>query len=359
MDLICCVCIKCREDSSSIPSIRFNFVGIDKLTELEKDSIVDVIGIVKDFDEITQVTSRTTQKQIPKRDVTLIDTSSRTVRLTLWNQQAENFNGSQHPVLAIKGAKLSEYNGISLSTTQSSIINLNPDIPEAYQLRGWYDSVGVGVTGIPAGGTGIGSTRFGTGVGGSSGSNDPTSTITDEDYKTLVQIKDENLGHGEKPSYFTTRATITVVKSDAAFAYPACPTPTCNKKVNELGPGRFYCEKCQREYPKCEYRYVLNLGFTDHTSMSWLSCFNDTGALFMGGHSADELMQWKLNGEIDRLLACFNAATYKSYHLKVRAKQESYQGEMKVRCQILSATPIDYARDSRSLLADINKLLTV
>lgn len=322
---------------------------IDKLNEIDKDSMVDVIGIVKDVDEITQVTSRTTQKQIPKRDITLIDMSGRTIRLTLWSQQAENFNNNQHPVLAIKGAKTSDYNGISLSTTQSTLINLNPDIQEAHQLRGWYDSVGLNVIGIPAGGStlNIGSA----GLIGSSHS-------IDEEYKTLIQIKDENLGHGEKPSYFSTKATITAVKHDASFSYPACPTPNCNKKVNELGVGRFYCEKCQREYPKCEHRYVISMGFTDHTTTSWLSCFNDTGSLFLG-YSADELMQWKQNGDADRLLNCFNTATYKSYHLKIRAKQESYQGEMKVRCQVMSATPLDYIKDSKSLITDIHKLLVV
>lgn len=314
---------------------------------MEKDSIVDVIGIVKDYDEITHVTSRTTQKQIPKRDITLMDMSARTVRLTLWNQQAENFNGANQPVLAIKGAKVSEFNGISLSTTSSSILSINADIREAHQLRGWYDSVGATMSSVPA-----------------SGLNTTTSTMNmnsfstmDDDYKTLAQIKDENLGHGEKPSYFTTKATVTVIKHDAAFTYTACPTPNCNKKVNEVGAGRFYCEKCQKEYPKCEYRYVLSIGFSDHTGISWLSCFNDTGAIILG-HPADELMQWKQDGDLERFLGCLTAATYKSYNLKVRAKQESYQGEMKVRCQVISATPIDYVKGSKSLISDIRKLLT-
>jgi replication factor A1 len=191
------------------------------------------------------------------------------------------------------------------------------------------------------------------------GSGNPSTTgaMMEDNYKTLAQIKDENLGHGEKPSYFTTKATITTMKyQDTPFAYPACPTPSCNKKVNEMGPGCFYCEKCQKEYPKCDYRYLLNIGVSDHTTTTWLSCFNDT-AMLMVGHAADEVMRWKQDGDIDRFAACFTTATYKTYHLKVRAKQESYQGEMKVRCQVISATPIDYIHDSKVLISNIRKLL--
>lgn len=51
--------------------------------------------------------------------------------------QAEKFDGSGQPILAIKGAKLSDFGGRSLSASFSSTLMINPDIPEAYKLRGW------------------------------------------------------------------------------------------------------------------------------------------------------------------------------------------------------------------------------
>lgn len=51
--------------------------------------------------------------------------------------QAEKFDGSGEPIIAIKGAKLSDYGGRSLSASFSSTLMINPDIPEAYKLRGW------------------------------------------------------------------------------------------------------------------------------------------------------------------------------------------------------------------------------
>lgn len=51
--------------------------------------------------------------------------------------QAEKFDGSAQPILAVKGAKLSDFGGRSLSASFSSTLMVNPDIPEAYKLRGW------------------------------------------------------------------------------------------------------------------------------------------------------------------------------------------------------------------------------
>ena len=44
----------------------------------------------------------------------------------------------QHPVLACKTLKVSDFNGRSVGTLGSSNLAINPDIPEAVQLAGWY-----------------------------------------------------------------------------------------------------------------------------------------------------------------------------------------------------------------------------
>lgn len=64
------------------------------------------------------------------------------VTCTLWGTEAEEFVGTNFPVVAVKGAKVSDFGGRSLSTTFSSVMVVNPDIPEAHMLRGWYDSAG-------------------------------------------------------------------------------------------------------------------------------------------------------------------------------------------------------------------------
>lgn len=56
---------------------------------------------------------------------------------------AETFDGSQQPVIAIRGARVSEFGGAkSLSTVSSTVLKINPDMPEAHKLRGWFDNGG-------------------------------------------------------------------------------------------------------------------------------------------------------------------------------------------------------------------------
>lgn len=71
-----------------------------------------------------------------------MDRSNHVVSCTLWGNEAEEFDGSNFPVVAIKAAKVSDFGGRSLSTMMSSTLAVNPDIPEAHGLRGWFDSVG-------------------------------------------------------------------------------------------------------------------------------------------------------------------------------------------------------------------------
>ena len=45
-------------------------------------------------------------------------------------------------VIAVKGAIVKDFGGRTLSTLSSSSIQINPDIPEAHLLRGWFDQSG-------------------------------------------------------------------------------------------------------------------------------------------------------------------------------------------------------------------------
>ena len=104
-----------------------------------KDTTVDIIGVVKSAADCVTITSSRTQKELQKRDVVLVDKSLTEVGLTLWGATAQNFDGTNNPILAIKGAKVSDYNGVSLGTLMSSVLQVNPDLPQAHELRGWYD----------------------------------------------------------------------------------------------------------------------------------------------------------------------------------------------------------------------------
>ena len=140
------------------------------------------------------------------------------------------------------------------------------------------------------------------------------------------------------------------IKSDSAVRLDtACPTESCNKKVTEDGPNMWRCEKCQKVYDRCDHRYILSLQVADSTGQTWINAFNETGEQLLG-KTAEELYYLKTSDEAE-YLRVFKEALFKPYIFRIRAKQESYQGETKLRCNVMAALPVN-AEDECKLMID-------
>lgn len=200
-----------------------------------------MIAIVKEVGQLGDITTKQ-GKTLHKRELTMVDRSAVQTRLTLWGKQAEDWNRFDHPVVAFKGVKIGDFGGRSLSMLSSSTMTLEPDIVEAHGLRGWYDAMGANTTFTSQGGGG----------GGGGGTSGP---IRREDFRTLTDVKESDLGGGEKPDYFTARGTVVHIKPEPV-SYPGCKS--CNKKVqpSQSGDG-WRCEKCDLVMAEPEYRYVI------------------------------------------------------------------------------------------------------
>ncbi len=294
---------KC-EDQNAVPQVRFNFCNLQELQNVEKDATVDVIGVLKEVQEVSQITSKNTGKPYEKRELTLVDDSGFSVRVTIWGKSATAFDAQPESVIAFKGTRVSDFNGRSLSLLSSGTMAIDPDIAEAHKLKGWYDA---------SGRNGNFATHSGlAGVGGATGRKDTT--------KVISQVKDENLGM-EDTDYFSLKATIVYIKADN-FCYPACRSEGCNKKVTDMGDGTWRCEKCNINHDRPSYRYIMSISVTDHTGQIWLSCFDDVGKAIMG-KSADEVMELRDEDEA-QFAALFEAANCRKWNFRCRAKMDQF-----------------------------------
>ena len=93
-------------------------------------------------------------------------------------------------------------------------IQINPDMPEAHKLRGWYDNYGSSAQ--------TSSISSGRGAGGSGGSGA---------YKTFAEAKEQTQHAVEKPEYYSVKAMVSMINKEKAL-YMACATDDCNKKVS-------------------------------------------------------------------------------------------------------------------------------
>ena len=325
-------------DDKNILTAVYSFKKIGELEQTPPNSTIDLIGVVKAFSPLSTITTKKDGREVAKRELTICDDSGTEVRLTLWGDKASN-NPEQwenHPIVAFKGLKVSDYNGRSLGTMPASQVVVAPDLPEAHTLHHWWHAMGAtsSITSISSGGGG--------GGGGGGGF---------ADRKVLAQIKEEQLGFGEKPDYLDVKATLTYIKSDPDPWYKSCTSPECKRKVTEQ-MNSYYCEKCQKEMPECAYRYILSLSATDHSGSVYFSCFDDHANVLLG-KTAEELHSFKSSDMQARYDATFQEANFGTHIFRLRVKAEQVNDEQRVKNTVMNVRPVNLAQESRDLIAAI------
>ncbi|XP_038209890.1 replication protein A 70 kDa DNA-binding subunit [Zerene cesonia] len=333
------VVAECTEDSSSVPSVKYDFTPISEIANKSPDTLLDLIGVCKSAADMQELTARNTGKQLKKREVTLVDSSGGAVVLTLWGNEAETFDGSSNPVVAAKGARLTEFNGSkSLSCLASTMLRYNPDLPEAHKLRGWYDNGGANMDIVNI------SARAG-GYSGGSG-----------EWITFSEAEAKQLGSGSKGDYFSLLGVLTFTFADNAV-YKACPQEQCNKKLVDQENGQYRCEKCNREYPNYKYRLLLGANVSDPTGDQRITAFNETAEAMLGKSSAEIGQMFEYNKSAYARL--FEDVKFKTFVFKFRTKMEVYSDEARLKTVVVNAQPVDYKDANARLVRSISALCNV
>ncbi|XP_016913881.2 replication protein A 70 kDa DNA-binding subunit [Apis cerana] len=330
--------IPCHDSGDDIPSLQFDFVSINDINKKEQNDIMDILGIVKNSGDLQILTSRNSGRELRKRDVNLVDESNTMVTLTLWGSQAEEFDGSSNPVLAVKGARITEFNGgKNLSTLSSTVLQIDPDLPAAHRLRGWFNTMGRNEEATSL------SKPFG------------STTGVSELWITFQEAKDMELGYKNSDIY-TVKATLNMIRMENAI-YKACPSENCKKKLVDQANDMYRCEKCDKEYPNYRYRLLANISLADWTDNQWVTAFNDEAEKILSS-TAQELGELKEN-DIDAYSEKFSEATFKSFIFKIRVKVEVFGDENKLRATCLGVSPMDYKLYNNHLITQIKELVGI
>ncbi|KAL5110312.1 Replication protein A 70 kDa DNA-binding subunit [Taenia crassiceps] len=330
-----------------VPSFSFNFVPIGKLDGCQPGDFVDVVGVVHESGDVSTITVRSSQREVQKREVGLVDESGCLVRLTLWGQEAIGFDGSNHPALVVKSAKLSDFNGRSLSTTaQSSVIVAPTNIPEANRLKGWYEN---------GGGSTLNFETYRGEMMGGAGGEGFTGTLGSRDWNLLSDLEAPGVGGQAKADFFTCKATVTFLKKEN-FMYQSCTTEGCQKKVLDLGNGLYRCEKCNRETSTYNWRLMLSVKISDMTGEHWITCFQNTAEVILG-RSAEELGAIKESKDENQMDSVFVDAIFKSWIFRLRAKVDTFNDESRLRVVAIETKPVSFADYGRQLQRQIDAII--
>ncbi|XP_054791912.1 LOW QUALITY PROTEIN: replication protein A 70 kDa DNA-binding subunit A-like [Prosopis cineraria] len=337
----------CLDDDKSIPMRLFNFRPISDVESMEISSVVDVIGVVFSVSPTTSI-MRKNGTETQKRALQLKDMSGCSVELTLWGdfcsaegQRLQNTcDSGAFPVLAVKAARVNEFNGKALGTIVNSQLFIDPDFPEAYRLKEWFDKEGRNVPTIS-----ISRESF------NAGKNDMR--------KTISQIKDEKLGTSEKPDWISICASVSFIKADS-FCYTACPIMIgdrkCSKKVSNNGDGKWRCDRCDQYVDACEYRYILQLQIQDHTGLTWVTAFQECGEEIMGLPAKDLYYMKYEDQDDERFAQVIRKVLFTKYIFKLKVKEETFGDEQRVKSTVVKAEKVNFSSESRFLLDLIDKL---
>jgi len=100
------------------------------------------------------------------------------------------------PVVAFKSVRVGDFGGKTLSTLISSIITFNPDITEAHKISGWYKQNGE---------------NFNYQTFSSQGAVSGGDVNRINAYKTLQQVKNENIGSGDKVNIYIYFSYVLII----------------------------------------------------------------------------------------------------------------------------------------------------
>ena len=131
--------IELVEDDMSIMAQGFCFISINEITEFEQMRTIDTIGCVVQISALTQINIKQTGTQKDRRNVIIADESNYCVTVSLWGSNARNDSYSEGQVLALRGARVSDYNGRSLNSgDEHSQIFVDCKCTRTKELQRWW-----------------------------------------------------------------------------------------------------------------------------------------------------------------------------------------------------------------------------
>jgi len=345
-------------DDAGIAGMKYDFKPISALAEMEDRSFMDVYGIIDAVSEVQRFTSKKSGNELTKRTFRIVDQSSNSVECVLWGDEAVNFPESNiHNPVAIKAARVSEFNGKSLSVNKYEI---NPNIPEIAPLVQWWSTEGQNAQ-----------IKSFTTARTAGGRNEPPISIR--------EVQEGDYGLTEEAKYFNTKITIRGVPHEPPRVpwYNAVPEEAKDEegksipayKVIADGNGGWMCERNGTTYSTCTQRYILRVRGIDHTGEQWFNAYDDAARILMGvpaseiysvfSRSWDENNEpnWSSDADEETYNQYFERIITRRFNIRVRARADTYQDEARRRFDILGATPIDDVEDATAMLKDIGNWL--
>lgn len=324
--------IDCEREIIQVPEISKISMVKDKV-----NTVANLLVVVVQTNEAVVVVRRKDGSLLDKRVIIVTDESEDTIPIVLWDEMAKT-KYAVGDIILLQNSKISAFQSQpQVTILNSTIVSVNPEIPEAFRLGGWYkqnkdkikpDERNLSFTAAPSLMKKIA----------------PSDQIT-----TLNDIKMDAMESA------LIKCTIIGV-SDKVF-YTSCPKQGCLKRVvqNDDSTG-YFCSKCNANSDECSFNYYTNLHVSDSTDQLWISVFQEGGVSLFG------MLPDKLNEILEKneeeYIKIKQSSVGKDIYASIRGKRQEYKGEPEMKYTVSTIQFLNYKEESLFILSELKAINT-
>ena len=325
-----------KSDKTFDIKISYDFVKIADIIEKQVFSVIDVLGYVLDVGVVSIIHTKKNE-DLQMRKMMLIDSSSEIkIEMTLWSDNTDK-EYNQGDVIAFKYIKVGDFGGRSLSTTESTIIDINPDIPEAYDLKKICSELCENKTHF--------NTMYNHMGGNLSNDSKEISFLRD-----ILKQADERIDDNFQFPNYKIKAYIMNIRHDEKNFYTGCEK--CKKKITR--ENNWMCLNCNTEFENPTYYYTLSLRVKDTTHEAYLDLYGNIAEKILGV-SCEEYKNL-LSTNDKKLKEISSKLEFKSFSFIIKPKSTIYNNTRKTRLSCYKSIETQNETEMNSL---INKLKNI
>ena len=242
-----------------------------------------------------------------------------------------------NPIIAIKSARVAEFNGKNVGTTKRSIILVDPDIEEANILKSWFRKEGSTTISTPL--------------------RKKYSPYFGHQPKKITIAYIYNIDPSDILAFYQVKGTITKVYMDNLY-YLSCPSivdkKKCMKKLIPKNAKTWYFPKCNTEVTDYDYIYLLKIDVQDHTGQLLSTvAFEEAASTILGVNAKDLYL---LSEDPDVIKEIVSKALWTDHIFTLSVKTETFRDIPRLKCVIIKEESLQFSTECNNILQEINKI---
>jgi replication factor A1 len=332
------VVISAVEDDKEIETIKYNFASIRSISSRQPNASVDLCAVISKVGTYGTIKTKL-GAEIPRRTLTLVDSSCHSIDITVWNEAAspnDEAKFQNNPVVAFKGCLVRDFGGRSLSLGGNGRMDFECQDDAATRMRKWWETDGKSAD----------VTELTNGRG--------EKTAVPAKPATIMQMRAETTEYSARePIFFKTCCYLASIRTKnregqpQPIHYDACPE--CRRKIT----NGTMCHNCNKNVTP-NPRALMLVSFVDRTDVVMTTVFDDQTKEF-------------LEQPIERLISLSNqgadlqdelrSSYYKKYfNVTFKAQWTEYEGQGRQKFVAMNVQRVSAKEQCHNLFKQIQSM---